>query len=175
MDNYIAVIFDSDVIAADGLRALGTLNHNGDVTVHGAAVIRRLADGTLDVTTKHTAPGLRTALGLAFGAILGMFAGPAGIAAGAYAGGVAGMAGDVIKSGEHSEAAIEVEAVLRPGHAAIIAEVSEDLTSPIDPTMKALGGRVYRRPKGELRHAFFDAAADSDPPGDHGYFADPSA
>ncbi|MBV8600423.1 MAG: DUF1269 domain-containing protein [Candidatus Eremiobacteraeota bacterium] len=172
MDSYVAIIFNSDEKAFDGLDALWKLNRTGDITVHGAAVIHRPTTGKATVAMKRTAPGLRTALGAALGGLLGMLAGPAGAAAGAYAGAVAGLGGDGIKGGEHSEAADEVEAALRPGQAAVVAEVSEDQTSLLDPTMRALGGDLHRRGKGELRHAFFDFEPDVP---QQGYFADPSA
>ena len=174
MENYAAAIFDSDEKAFDALDALWKLNRTGDITVHGAAVIHRPTSGKATVALKRTAPGLRTALGAALGALLGALAGPTGVAAGAYAGGVAGLGGDVATGGEHLEAADEVEAALRPGQAAVIAEVSEDETSLLDPTMHALGGRVYRRSREELRKAFFDVDTDLVAQ-QKGYFADPSA
>ena len=173
MDSYVAVIFNSDEKAFDGLEALWALNKTGDITVHGAAVIHRPTTGKATVAMKRSAPGLRTALGAALGTLLGALAGPAGAVAGAYAGGVAGLAADAVESGEHREGADEVEAVLKPGQAAVVAEVSEDETSLLDPTMRKLGGEIHRRSKGELRHAFFDFATDVDIP-NQGYFADPS-
>jgi hypothetical protein len=40
--------------------------------------------------------------------------------------------------------------VLGVGQSAVIADVSEDWTSPIDTKMRSLGGTVYRRAKGDL-------------------------
>jgi uncharacterized membrane protein len=71
MDNYIAVVFETDEEAFAGLHALWNLDEGGDVTVHGAAVIHRDTDGHVDVATKRTDPGLRTVLGVGMGALLG--------------------------------------------------------------------------------------------------------
>src|ERR1700688_2341284 len=63
MDNYIAAVFDSDQKAFDALHEFWKLNDRGDITVHGTAVIHRDKYGFVDVATKETYPGLRTAAG----------------------------------------------------------------------------------------------------------------
>jgi uncharacterized membrane protein len=165
MDNYIAVVFETDEEAFAGLHALWNLDEGGDVTVHGAAVIHRDTDGHVDVATKRTDPGLRTVLGVGMGALLGALAGPIGAAAGgsiaagtaagigAAAGGAVGLTADAVKSGEHEEAAFESGFVMKPGQSAVIAEVSEDWTTPVDTAMQRLGGTVFRRDKGTVQEA----------------------
>ncbi|MBV8637766.1 MAG: hypothetical protein JO322_06740 [Candidatus Eremiobacteraeota bacterium] len=171
MDNYVAIVFDSDDKAYQGLHALWNLDNRGDITVHGAAVIHRDQFGHVDVATKDTDPGLRTIVGVGLGALLGALAGPVGSAAGiagassiaagtaagigAAAGGTVGLTADAVKSDEHEEAAFESGLAMQPGQAAVIAEVSEDWTTPIDTTEKALGGTVYRRTKGDVRDSSF--------------------
>jgi len=168
MDNYVAVVFNTDAEAFAGLHALWNLDDLGDVTVHGAAVIDRHSDGNVIVAKKQTDPGLRTTAGITLGALLGALAGPIGAAAGASvaagtavgigaaAGGVVGLTADAVKSGEHEAAADESGSVMNPGQSAVVAEVSEDLTAPIDAAMKRLGGTVYRRPKDDVRSDSLD-------------------
>jgi uncharacterized membrane protein len=169
MDNYVAIVFKSDEKAFEGLHALWKLDERGDITVHGAAVIHRDQYGHIDVATKDTDPGVRTIVGAGLGALIGALAGPVGsalgiagaasIAAGtaagigAAAGGVTGLTADTVKSGEHDEAAYESRLVLKPGQAAVIAEVSEDWVTPIDTEATRLGGVVYRRSKSDVRNA----------------------
>lgn len=172
MNNYIAVVFNSDEKAYEGLHKLWNLDDTGDVTVHGAAVIHRDRFGHVDVATKQSDVGLRTIVGAGIGALIGSLAGPVGAAAGiagastiaagtaagigAGAGAVTGATADVIKAGTHEEAAYESSFVMNPGQAAVIAEVSEDWTTPIDTAMSGLGGRVYRRSQGAVRdNSFF--------------------
>lgn len=168
MDNYIAVVFDTDQEASDGLHSLWKLDDRGDITVHGAAVIRRDKLGFIQVATKQTNPGLRTAIGVGIGALLGALAGPIGAAAGASiavgtaagvgaaAGGVVGLAADAVKSDEHQQAAYESGFVLGDGQSAVVAEVSEDWTAPVDTAMSRLGGVIFRRPKGDLQNDTFN-------------------
>ena len=162
MDNYITAVFDSEDKASDALHALWRLDAEGDITMHGAAVVRRDSLGYMQVATKHDDPGLRTAIGIGAGALIGaLVAGPAGAAAGAKVGasagvgaamgGAVGLTADAVKSGEHEEAGYETALVMSPGQSAVIAEVSEDWTTPVDSAMKRLGGKVYRRPKSDVR------------------------
>ncbi|HEX3469464.1 MAG TPA: hypothetical protein VHT05_15385 [Candidatus Elarobacter sp.] len=167
MDNYIAVVFDTVDHAADALHALWNLDAGGDITVHGAAVIRRDDLGYIQVATKETHPGMRTAIGVGVGALLGALAGPIGAAAGASiavgaaagigaaAGGVVGLTGDAVKSGEHEQAAYEAGFTMDPGQAAVVAEVSEDYTGLMDATMARLGGIVFRRAKSTVLNDSF--------------------
>lgn len=178
MDNYIAIVVDSDEKAFAELHSLWNLDATGDITVHGAAVIHRDKFGHVDVATKDTDPGVRTIVGAGLGALIGALAGPVGsaigiagaasIAAGtaagigAAAGGTAGLTADMIKSGEHEEAAFESGFVMKPGQAAVIAEVSEDWTTPVDTSAQSRGGKVYRRAKSAVRDSslFGDDYAD---------------
>jgi hypothetical protein len=147
---------------------LWKLDAQGDVTVHGAAVVHRDSYGAVDVATKQTDPGVRTALGIGIGVLLGALAGPIGAAAGkviasgtamgvgAAAGGALGVTADAVKADEHDQAAYETGFVLPKGKSAVIAEVSEDWTTPVDTVEQSLGGKVYRRPKSAIRNDSMD-------------------
>ena len=169
MDNYVAVVFNSEQAAAEGLHELWRLDDQGDVTMHGAAVIHRDGRGHIEVATKETDPGLRTAIGVAVGALLGALAGPIGAAAGASVaagtavgigaatGGLVGLTADAVKSDEHDQAAYEAGFRILPGQYAVIAEISEDWTTPVDTEMERLGGTVYRRAKDTVRSDAFNS------------------
>ncbi len=177
MSKYIAIVFDNEAKASAGLHALWDLDARGDITVHGAAVIRRDEFGYVQVATKSTDPGLRTALGIGLGALLGALAGPVGVAAGiagasaiavgtaagvgAAAGGAIGLTADAVKSGEHEEAALETGFVLNRGESAVIAEISEEWEAPLNSAIRPLGGRIYRRSTSDVRYnSLFGTYAD---------------
>jgi uncharacterized membrane protein len=153
MHNYVAVVFDDRSKAYEGLHALWLLDDAAEVTVHGAAVVHRDALGNFQVDTKETHPALATAVGVGVGALLGLLAGPAGAAVGAAGGaavgaatgGMVGVTADLVRAD-----ATETRFVLGAGQSAVIADVSEDWTSPIDTQMRKLGGIVYRRAKSDL-------------------------
>ena len=163
MDKYISIVFNSDEQASEGLHALWKLDKAGEITVHGATVVHRDFLGQVDVSTKKSNVGVRTAIGVGVGAILGALAGPIGVAAGAGAalaaaggagavtgigaalGGVAGITGDTIKADEHDEASYDSSFDLRSGQAAVVAEVSEDYKGFVDRAMREFGGTITRR------------------------------
>jgi uncharacterized membrane protein len=153
MRNYVAVVFDDTSKAYEGLHALWQLDDAAEVTVHGTAVVHRDVLGQFQIDTKETHPALATAVGVGVGALLGALAGPAGAAAGAAGGAAAGAAtggmvgviADVFRADTRDQATAETGLVLGVGQSAVIADVSEDWTSPIDTRMRDLGGIVYRR------------------------------
>ena len=171
MKNYIAVVFSTDDKAHRGLRALWDLDIEGEVTVHGAAVIRRDDMGHIRVADRNTDLGMRTAMGIGIGALLGLMAGPVGVAAGiagaatlgvgtavgvgALAGGAVGVTADVVKEDRRENAAEESFFTLKHGQSAVVAEVSEDFLSILDEAMKPLGGTVYRRESNAHTNATF--------------------
>ena len=158
MHNYIAVVFDDSSKAYEGLHALWQLDDSADITVHGAAVIHRDSLGEIQVDTKETHPALGTAVGVGIGALLGALAGPAGAAigaaggaaVGAATGGMVGVAADLSRADTREQAAAETGFVLGNGQSAVLADVSENWTSPVDTRMKSLGGTVYRRAKDDV-------------------------
>jgi hypothetical protein len=123
VDNYLAIVFSADEKAFEGLHALWALDEAGDITVHGAAVIHRDRFGRVDVAAKDSDTGLRAVVSVGLGVLLGALARPKGLAA---------------------------SLAMMPGHAAVMAEISEDRTMPIDFAMAARGGVVYRRSKNEV-------------------------
>src|SRR5271166_3586620 len=159
MHNYIAVVFNNSSKAYEALHALWELDHDGEITVHGAAVVHRDNLGQFQVDTKETHPGLATAVGVGVGALIGALAGPAGAAIGAAkgaaigaaTGGAVGVAADLGRSDTRHEAAAETRFLLDYGRSAVITDVSEDWTSPIDTRMHKIGGIVHRRPKSAVR------------------------
>jgi len=158
MRNYIAAVFDNSSEAYEALHKLWQLDHAEEITVHGAAVVHRDNLGQFQVDTKETHPALATAVGVGVGALLGALAGPAGAAIGAAggagigaaAGGVTGLAVDAGRADTRHEAAAQTAFVLEDGQSAVIADVSEEWTQPIDTLMRGLGGVVYRRAKSDL-------------------------
>ena len=159
MRNFVAVVFETPTKAYDGLHEMWNLDRQGDVTVHGTAVVHRDSLGRLVVDTDQTDPPLATAIGIGIGALLGALAGPAGAAVGAgggaaigaAVGGTAGLVADIDRADVEAQAGFQTGFVVRPGQHAVIADVSEEWTAPIDERMRRLGGTVYRRSRGAIR------------------------
>jgi uncharacterized membrane protein len=173
MNTYIAVVFSSNDKAHQALRKLWNLDEEGELTVHGAAVVRRDDMGHIRVADRTTDLGLSTAIGVGIGALLGLFAGPVGVAAGiagaaavtagigagvgALAGGAVGMTADAVKENNRENAAAEAFFTLKHGQSAVVAEISEDWTEILDDAMEHLGGKIFRRLNTAETNAAFGA------------------
>jgi uncharacterized membrane protein len=168
MRNFVTVIFDRPSKAYDAQRALWDLDGESAVTVHGTGIVHRDGIGQLIVDSDESLPPfLATAIGAGMGALLGAIAGPAGsalgiagasaigsgagAAAGAGLGASGGLVGDVLREDVEEQAGYETSFVLRNGEYALIADVTEDWTTPIDEELGRFGGRIYRRPRSEVR------------------------
>lgn len=161
MNSYIAVVFDTDHKAREALEKLWHLDAIAELTVHGAAMLRRDDLGHIRVGHRSTDLGMRTAAGVGVGALLGLLAGPVGVAVGiaeaaslsvlaatgvgALAGGAVGATADALTETRRENAASEAFFSLRQGQSALVAELSEPYPDVLDDAMTALGGTVYRR------------------------------
>jgi uncharacterized membrane protein len=145
MDKMLVVVFDSEIKAYEGSRALVDLQLDGSINLYSKAVIVRDASGKVAVTQQVDSGPVGTAVGLLTGSLIGLIGGPVGFVVGAGAGAVGGVVYDVAHLGVGQDFLCEVEQSLLPGKAAVVAEVWEEWTLPVDIRMEALGGVVFRR------------------------------
>ena len=145
MDKILVVVFDSEQKAYEGSKALQELQNEGSINLYAKAVIARDANGKAEVKKEGDMGPVGTAVGLLTGSLIGLIGGPVGLAIGAYAGSVGGMLYDLGHLTVGGDFLSEVEQSLLPGKAAVVAEVWEEWTTPIDTRMEALGGVVFRR------------------------------
>ncbi len=99
--------------------------------------------------------------GALLGALVGTLAGPVGTATGAEVGaaaaaagglfgGAVGATGDLADTGLKQDYISAVTGLLLPGHAALVAEVDEYSTQPVDEAIWKHGGVVFRHPMAEV-------------------------
>jgi uncharacterized membrane protein/sporulation protein YlmC with PRC-barrel domain len=153
MDKMIVVVFDSEIKAYEGSIALQELQEEGSINLYAKAVIARDASGKVTVKQQGDMGPVGTAVGLFTGSLIGLIGGPVGLAIGAYAGTVGGLIYDMANLGIGEDFLTEVEKSLLPGKAAVVAEVWEEWTLPVDTRMESLGGIVFRRTRGEVLDA----------------------
>jgi uncharacterized membrane protein len=126
------------------------LHAEGSITLYASAVIAKDADGKVTVKQEADRGPLGTGVGLLTGSLIGLLGGPAGVALGASAGTFGGMMYDFAKVGVGEDYLDEVEKHLQPGKVAVVAEVGEDWVMPVDTSMEAAGGVVFRRARREV-------------------------
>lgn len=158
MDRMLVVIFPNESKAYEGKRALQQLDGEGSISVYAYAVLTKNADGTASVKQGDDVGPIGTLVGTALGSLIGVLGGPVGVAAGAAAGMAVGSTVDLNNIRVGSDFIDDVQKVLVPPNVALIAEVDEDWTTPVDTRMEGIGGSVFRRALSEVR----DTADDED-------------
>jgi uncharacterized membrane protein len=152
----LVVVFDNECKAYDGKKALQQLDLEGSITVYGHAVVVKNPDGTTTVRQSDDRGPLGTLVGTSLGGLIGLLLGPAGLALAAAAGFLGGATVDLDKARIGEDFVDDVAEVLSPNKAAVVAEIEEDSTDPVDTRMETLGGIVLRRTLSEVKHTLHD-------------------
>ena len=152
MDRMLVVVFDSERKAYEGKKALLQLDAEGSISVYGYAVVAKNADGTATIKQGDDVGPLGTLVGTTLGSLIGVLFGPVGLAIGATAGFTGGATADLYNSGVGDDFIDDVSKFLLPSKVALVAEIEEDWTTPVDTRMEAIGGLVFRRALSDVRH-----------------------
>ena len=150
MNKMLVAVFDTESAAFEGLSALKDLHRGGDITLYSSAVIAKDKNGKVELRQEADAGPVGTAVGLLAGSLLGVLGGPAGLAVGASIGGLAGLIFDVNKTGVDVTFLDDVSKALTGGKFAVLSEIEESWTTPVDTRVHKLGGIVFRRLRGEV-------------------------
>jgi len=156
MDRMLVAVFDNVSEAQQGLAALVQLDLDGSITVFAHAVVARNPDGTTIVEEGRAPWPSGTLIGTPLGALIGLLGGAPGVAIGAIAGFFVGGTADSSRARIGEDFADDVARALSPNRAAVVAEIEEDTTGPVDTRMEALGGTVFRRTLAEVRHTIHE-------------------
>jgi uncharacterized membrane protein len=152
MDRMLVVVFDNESKAYEGKKALLQLDSEGSISVYGYAVVAKNADGTASIKQGDDAGPLGTLAGTALGSLIGVLGGPVGLAIGATAGFAGGITGDLLNAGIGDDFIDDVSKSLLPSKVAVVAEIEEDWTTPVDNRMDSIGGVVFRRALSDVVH-----------------------
>ena len=143
----IVMIFDDESSAFEGLKALKDLDRDGSITLYSQTVIEKDDKGEVTVKDEQDSGPMGTALGMATGSLVGILGGPAGLLLGGYSGAIAGMVYDMQNAGIDGDFVDDVSKAITNNKVAIVADVDEEWTAPIDATMKDFNAIVFRRLK----------------------------
>ena len=152
MDRMLVVVFDSESNAYECNKELLRLENEGSIVVYAHAVIAKNADGTTTLRQSDDPGPLGSVLGTSLGSLIGLLGGPTGLAIGTVAGLFAGSAADLHNARISDEFVDDVTKELLPNRFALVAEIQEDWTTPVDTRMEAIGGIVFRRAMSDVTH-----------------------
>ena len=152
MENIVIATFDDTNTALQGLRELQQLDDAGKLRLRDAAVVERRPDGTWRIADEAEEPAFgATVAGGLLGALVGVLTGPLGL----LLGGAAGlMAGEGIDVTEDEARELIHEAMIRrvpPGTTALVGDVDEPVSHPLDDAMAKLGAQMTRWPREEVQ------------------------
>jgi uncharacterized membrane protein len=150
------VVFDNESKAYEGKNALLQLDGEGSISVYAYAVLAKHADGTATVKQGDDSGPIGTLLGTSFGSLIGLLGGPVGLAIGATAGLAVGTAADLNNARIGEDFIDDVSKMLVPNRVAVVAEIEEDWTTPVDTRMEAIGGSVFRRALSDVKQTIHE-------------------
>ena len=156
MERMLVVVFDSETRAYEGSAVLHQLEQEGSLSIYAGAVVVKNADGTTGIRQAEDFGPFGTLLGTSVGSLIGLLGGPVGVAVGAVSGLALGGVFDLDNVRVGEDFIDDVAASLTPTKVAVIAEVDEEWTTPVDTRMEALGGKVFRRALWEVQDAIRD-------------------
>jgi uncharacterized membrane protein len=152
----LVVVFDSENKAYEGKKALSQLENEGSIVVYAYAVIGKNPDGTTTLKQGDDPGPLGTLVGTSLGSLIGLLGGPVGLAIGATAGLFSGSLADLNNARVGEDSIDDVRQDLQSNKFAVVAEIQEDWTTPVDSRMEAIGGKVYRRAVSEVKQTIHD-------------------
>jgi uncharacterized membrane protein len=156
MDRMLVVVFDTEIKAYEGKRALRDLESDGSIVIYASAVVAKNAEGTATVKQSDDPGPFGTLVGTSLGSVIGLLGGPAGFAIGAAVGLIAGGTADLRNARVGDDFIDDVTKKLTPNKFAVVAEVQEDWTSPVDTRMEAINGTVFRRALSDVKDTVDD-------------------
>jgi uncharacterized membrane protein len=144
MNKFVVIVFSNDSRAYEGMHALNALHAEGSLTLYGLAVIANDSAGKFSIKNAADAGPLGTAVGALVGGFLGVIGGPVGVIAGGAGRTLMGSLFDIVNYGIGEDFVMKVSQELAPGKTAVVAEINEIWTTPLDARMEAHGGTVLR-------------------------------
>jgi len=156
MDRMLVVVFDNEAKAYEGKRALVQLDREGSISDYASVVLTKHADGTATVKEEDDSGPIGTLVGTSLGSLIGLLGGPAGLAIGSAVGLLAGSTADLDNARIGDDFIDDVTKQLLPNKVAVVAEIDEDWTTPVDTRMEAIGGIVFRRALSDAKHTIHE-------------------
>src|SRR5262245_9053755 len=150
MQRMLVVVFETHDKADAALDALRHLEDASVISLYAHAVVMKDFHGAVTGALSRDAAPRPTLGGIAVGGVLGLFGGLVGVAVGAASGFVIGAFTEYARTRVARGFVVEVADALPQGTAALVAEINEESTDPVNARMDAFGGLVLRRARSDV-------------------------
>ncbi|HWL83195.1 MAG TPA: hypothetical protein VNR89_19770 [Roseomonas sp.] len=144
----LAIVFDERAKSASAAQALRALHAAGSVTLFGMVIVVREVGGrglSVQEPMAKGASAAAPAVGAVAGALVSLLGGPAAAAARTLDASLMGTVHDLLEVGLAAGFIEQLSRHLRPGCAAILADVEEESPLPLEACIAPLGGRTLRQ------------------------------
>ena len=151
MNRMLVVVFDDEMRAREGENVLLRLERQGGIIVWGHAVLAKGTDGMVNLMRKQDYGPLDTLLSTPLGSLIALLGGPSGLSISVATGFTFGKGYDPDNARLGEDFVDDVRNAFLPGKVAILAEIREGWTAPVDVSMEQVGGAVFRRSLSNVR------------------------
>lgn len=157
-DRVIVAVFKTQNQAYDTSTQLQSLDDEGTIKLKRGAIVTKDEKGNLSIPdTKRVGRAWGLLGGSIIGGLLGAILGPVGVAAsvaasaaaagavvGVTTGGILGGTADLVDMGVAQDFIDSVSTEINPGDSALIAEIDEGSTEPVDQIVAQYQGTIFR-------------------------------
>ncbi len=144
MNKYVVSVFDNDKTAYDAGKAIMELDNEGSLTLFEGAIVSKDEKGKVRFLDSVEEVPVAAVPGFLLGSLIGVIGGPVGMLAGGLVGTMGGFLIDAKNAGVNEDFLDDISKMLTPGKYALVAEISEGWTTPLDRRMEELGSTVLR-------------------------------
>jgi len=143
--NIIVATFPEESKIHQAFSEIKQLGVKRTISIHGLAIVRRGADGQLEMPDVASRGHGGSMTGGLIGSLVGILGGPIGILLGWGTGALIGSIRDAGEVRADLSLLERLSAEMRSGDMALIGEIEEERTSSVDGIVRKLGGEILRR------------------------------
>ena len=151
MNRVLVVVFADEMKAREGENLLRRLELEGSIILYDHALLRKNADGTVNLLRKQDLGLLDALLSAPLASLIALLGGPSGLSISAATGLTFGKGYDLYNSRLGEDFVDDVRQAFLPGKVALVYDIREGWTAPVDFRMEQVGGIVFRRSLSNVR------------------------
>jgi len=148
--NIIVATFPEESKVYQAFSEIKRLGAKREIAIDDLAIVRRGADGRLEMPDIASRPPVGSMAGGLIGSLIGILGGPIGILLGWGTGALLGSLRDASEVRADLGMLERLSAGMRTGDMALMGEIGEEQTSRVDSIVRRLGGEILRRPADEV-------------------------
>lgn len=148
--NIFVATFPEESKTYQAFSEIKALGASRQIKLEDLAIVRRGADGRLELPDIASRGYGSSMAGGLIGSLIGILGGPLGVLLGWGTGALIGSIRDISEARSDMTLMRHVTENMQPGEIALMGELEEESTAPVNTIVQKLGGEILRRPAEEL-------------------------